>query len=183
MSLQRVDDMSEHWYALRVFYRKSGEMLGEFQRAGWRTYIPMRRVDNMDIHYNNESSREEPVIPSLIFIRTSADYINALHHSSTVPVRPYYEPGTTCPAIIPDCEMETFIYVTTRNCQTLEMVPADLVKGDRVRVTEGVFKGAEGYITRVHGTKRFVVVIEGIAAVATSYIPGKFLEKLPAKKQ
>ena len=58
------------------------------------------------------------------------------------------------------------------------MIPTELVKGDRVRVTEGVFKGAEGYITRVHGTKRFVVVIEGIAAVATSYIPGKFLEKL-----
>ncbi len=177
MSLQLTDDAIEHWYALRVFHRKTGEMLNEFHRAGWRTYIPMRRVENVDIHYN-EIVKEEPVIPSLLFIRTSSDYIMALHRSPTAHVRPYYVPGTTCPAVISDREMETFIYVTTHSCRTLEMIPTELVKGDRVRVTEGVFKGAEGYITRVHGTKRFVVVIEGIAAVATSYIPGKFLEKL-----
>lgn len=175
-----MSDDIMHWYALRVFHRRTAEVLGELRRAGWRTYMPMRRIEDIDIHYN-ESVREEPVIPSLVFLRASSEYIMALHHSPTASARPYYEPGTTCPAVISDHEMDTFIYVTTHGCRQLDMVPTDFVKGDRVRVTEGIFRGAEGYITRVHGTKRFVVVIEGIAAVATSYIPGKYLEKITSE--
>lgn len=53
--------------------------------------------------------------------------------------------------------------------------PAELRRGDRVRVTEGVFK-AEGYIRRVKGNRRLIVSIEGVVAVATTYIPGCFLK-------
>ncbi len=42
----------------------------------------------------------------------------------------------------------------------------------------GPFKGAEGYIVRVKNTKRFIVSIEGVAAVATGYIPKNFIEKI-----
>ena len=47
-----------------------------------------------------------------------------------------------------------------------------------MRVTDGLFKGAEGYIARVHGAKRLIVIVEGVAAVALTYIPKNFLEKL-----
>ena len=47
--------------------------------------------------------------------------------------------------------------------------------GDRVRVTGGVFKGAEGYIKRIKGRRRLIVSITGICAVATSFIPNCFL--------
>ena len=49
----------------------------------------------------------------------------------------------------------------------------------RDRVTGGPFKGAEGYIKRIRGNRRLVVALEGIIAVATTYIPGRFLEKMP----
>ena len=55
--------------------------------------------------------------------------------------------------------------------KNLEAIDISLAKGDRIRVTNGMFKGAEGYITRVHNAKRLIVAIEGIAAVATTYIP------------
>jgi len=74
--------------------------------------------------------------------------------------------------------METFIWVTKTGCKSLEAYNIELVKGDRVRVIDGIFKGAEGYVCRVHGTKRFVVKINGVAAVATTYIPRGFLEKI-----
>ena len=47
-----------------------------------------------------------------------------------------------------------------------------------MRVTGGIFKGAEGYIKRIRGDKRLIVCIEGIIAVATSYIPSVYLEKI-----
>ena len=90
----------------------------------------------------------------------------------------YCAPGTKEPAAIPDREMELFIFALTRECRLLESIDLDFKRGDRVRITEGVLKGAEGYIARVHGTKRFIVVIEGVAAIATVYIPKHFIEKI-----
>ena len=60
----------------------------------------------------------------------------------------------------------------------MESIDQKIVKGDRVKITGGILQGAEGYITRVHGTKRFVVVINGVAAIATGYIPKQFIEKI-----
>ena len=70
-----------------------------------------------------------------------------------------------------------FAYNNT-NKYVLEAIDEKLIKGDKVRVTEGVFKGSEGYIVRVHGTKRFVVLLEGIVAMSTTYIPRTHLEKV-----
>ena len=50
--------------------------------------------------------------------------------------------------------------------------------GDRVRVTGGPLKGAEGYIKRIKKNQRLLVCIEGVIAVATSYIPSELLEKV-----
>lgn len=52
--------------------------------------------------------------------------------------------------------------------------PSDLRSGDRVRVTEGPFKGAEGYIKRIKGNRRLIVSIEGVVAVATNLHSGVF---------
>ena len=45
-----------------------------------------------------------------------------------------------------------------------------------MRVVEGPLKGAEGYIKRIQKNRRLLVAIEGIVAVATSYIPPQFME-------
>ena len=50
--------------------------------------------------------------------------------------------------------------------------------GDRVRVTEGQFKGIEGELIRIKGHKRVVIRLQDVAALATVYIPGNFLEKI-----
>ena len=57
-------------------------------------------------------------------------------------------------------------------------VSEEWTKGDKVRVTGGLFEGAEGYIKRIKGNHRLVVAIEGITAVATSYIPTCYLERI-----
>ena len=50
--------------------------------------------------------------------------------------------------------------------------------GDRVRVIGGPLKGAEGYIKRIRKDQRLLVCVEGVIAVATSYIPNELLEKI-----
>ena len=47
-----------------------------------------------------------------------------------------------------------------------------------VRVTEGPFRGAEGYVKRIRRDRRLLVSIEGIVAVATAFIEPQFLEEI-----
>ena len=58
------------------------------------------------------------------------------------------------------------------------MLNKDLKKGDRVRVVKGPLAGLEGELMRIRGHKRVIIRLEGVASIATSYIPGSFLEKI-----
>ena len=129
-----------HWYALRVFHHRTSEVMARLHDDGWRTYVAMRREENVDIHYNDSRVKDVPVIPSLIFLQAPHDYVLSIYRSPVVPMRPYCTPGTSVPAIIPDAEMNTFIYVTSHCMERMDMVNPNLIKGDRVRVTEGIFR-------------------------------------------
>ena len=154
-----------HWYAYKVFHNKARILRDQLELKGLQCYIPIRKViksANTENTYSNT-----PAVATMAQLR---------QHPYNLWV--YCLPGTNIPATIPDQEMEVFIFVTTKGCQSLESIDQKIVKGDRVKITGGILQGAEGYITRVHGTKRFVVVINGVAAIATGYIPKQFIEKI-----
>ncbi len=50
--------------------------------------------------------------------------------------------------------------------------------GQKVRVINGIYKGAEGYIKRIKKDRKLIVAVSGVAVVAVSYIPQEFLEKI-----
>ena len=166
----------ENWYAYKVFYNKIAAVKLRAEHDGLRCFIPMRLSERVE--QGRVVRTEEPAIASLIFIRSARETMERIRKSFRSRIGVYCHPGTSVPAEISDGEMERFIFVTTTGCRTLEAVDERIVRGDRVRITGGTFAGAEGYITRVHGTKRFVVVIEGIAAIATTFIPRTFIEKI-----
>ncbi len=43
-------------------------------------------------------------------------------------------------------------------------------KGDRVRITDGIFKGMEGEFIRVKGDMRVMVNIQGLTTVAIVFV-------------
>lgn len=140
-------------------------------------YTPLREVES--VVDGQRHVEQQMIMPSLLFLRTTEQWIERLKRLTNDNILPYCEPGTAKLRAIEDGEMELFRFVARTAASTLECVdPALIATSDRVRITAGVFKGHEGYIRRVHGTKRFVVSIEGIAAVATTYIPREFIEKL-----
>lgn len=181
--ISTLTDESEplHWYAYKVFHNKAQILREQLERIGLQYYIPIRKIIKSakpeDSYSNTPTIEMRPVIPSLVFIRTTETTMKQLRQPP-YNLWVYCLPGTNIPAIIPNREMEVFIFVTTKGCQSLESIDQKIVKGDRVKITGGILQGAEGYIIRVHGTKRFVVVINGVAAVATGYIPKQFIEKI-----
>lgn len=168
-----------HWYACKIYHNKMKDFKAQVAACGFEHYIPMRIVSDNGIYAaGTEQPKRAPIIPSLIFVRATDSFANWIRKNPAGYASVYCQPGTSEPAIIRDDDMSTFIFVTTRELQTMEAVSPDLAKGDKVRITEGILKGAEGYITRIHGTRRFIVTIEGVAAVATAFIPKQFIEKI-----
>ena len=87
------------------------------------------------------------------------------------------------PAVIPDSQMKMFRMVCESGVDGLEFYSDESIvnfkQGDRVRVTQdGPLKGVEGYVKRIKKDRRLLVAIEGFVAVATAFIPPKFLEKV-----
>lgn len=167
------------WYALKVFYNKFSLVEKMLQEDAVESYIPKEKTV-MEIN-GRKVTRERPVINSLMFVRCSEDYVRRLQHRLINQIIVYSHRETRRPAAIPEREMRVFILVTSAGDSGLEYFGDERMVnysvGDRVRVTGGIFEGAEGYIRRIKGNRRLVVAIQGVVAVATSYIPSCFLEK------
>lgn len=164
------------WYALRVFHNRAAAVASSVEKSGWECYLPMKTVERTT--RGGRTTVKQPIIPSLLFVRSEKAYVEHIRKHPTGSVSVYCLPGTKDPAAISDEEMRMFIFVTTVGSRNLEAVDPALAQGDRVRITGGVFRGAEGYIARIRNAKRLIVAIEGVAAVATSYIPKDFIEKI-----
>ena len=94
----------------------------------------------------------------------------------------YTDPETRKPGVIRDVEMRSFILVTSadagRNVRYFGADAPEYHTGDRVRVIDGIYKGAEGYIKRIKKDRKLIVTVTGVAVVAVSYIHPDFLEKI-----
>ena len=129
----------------------------------------------------------KPLVTSLLFVyATTAEIaeIDKLLREPTAMGRAkgfvYKTADFTTFATIPAKQMEQFRLVVDSGAGGLEFFADDdftrYQQGSRVRVVSGPMKGAEGYIKRIRRDRRLLVCIEGIIAVATSYIPPEQLE-------
>ena len=150
------------WYAMKVYYNRMTPLRQQLAVDGIDYFIPS-------------------MISSLLFVKASEGYVRQFedgYHGRLWVYRDLLKGGYS---VIPDREMEVFIFVCTAGQQGLSYLGEDKPEyhqGDRVRVTEGMFKGAEGYIKRIKKDRRLVVSVRGVAAVATMYIPPQFLETI-----
>lgn len=170
-----------NWFAFHTFRNGKKSFLKRLEDENIERYIPMKAIRTLATNYD-QAVTYEAIFPSLIFIKTDITTVRKLRQDFFSLASPYTEPGnSSAPAVIPDKEMEIFRFVLEKGCERLDAIdPVDqeLCKGDKVQVLDGVFKGAEGYIVRIKGTRRLVVSINGVAAVATAYIPKEMLQKV-----
>lgn len=162
------------WYALRALHNKGSVVCRMAEADGVEWYTPLREVE--EVVDGKVTTHRTPLMPSLLFLRCSTAYIEHLRRATGDNLIPYCYAHSTTPEPIEDSTMEVFRFVTRTAARTLELVEERGVNDRRVRITGGLFAGSVGYLRRVHGTKRFVVRIEGVAAIATTYIPRQYIE-------
>jgi transcription antitermination factor NusG len=175
--MQTASNEEIGWYALRVFHNKTSQVCAIADKEQVEWYTPLREIE--EVVAGRVVLREERVMPSLLFVRSTPEFIAKLKVATADNILTYNEPGTNKPMVIDDEEMSKFMFVVRTSAKEVESIDIDRLNlHDRVRISGGIFAGMEGYIARVHGTKRFVVRIEGIAAIATTYIPKQYIQKL-----
>lgn len=156
-----------HWYALRVRAARLQELMTGGEEAGYEAFAPTG------------------VINTLLFLRCAESELRRFVDDNRPYAWAYYNAEGTAPAPIRDREMEVFRFVVTAGREGLELLGDDRPEyheGDRVRVTGGPFKGAEGHIKRIKRDRRLVVTVTGVVAVATAYIHPSMLERIDAPK-
>ena len=177
------NDAELHWYAFKVFYNKVFEIDKAIRKMHIQTYFPI--VKSYKLVGESRKTIVKPAISSLIFVHCTNDAVLQLKDdqilSGRVMLYTHVTDGIRMPSPIDENEMRVFMLVTSVDDDRLEYFNVDSVdykKGQHVRVIEGPYKGCVGYIKRVKGNRRLLVSVEGIALVATSYIPSAFLEKI-----
>lgn len=175
------DKSNIHWYALKVFYNKVFEIEDLLAKDKIESYIP---CETTLVERGGVKKRiRRPVISSLLFFHSTEKQAMALQQRLTDRVILYTRiiDMKKEPLAIPEREMNLFMLVSSSGEKGVEYLGDDRIEfhsGEHVRVTDGSFKGAEGYIHRIKGNRRLIVSIQGVCAVATSYIPQCFLVKI-----
>jgi transcription antitermination factor NusG len=101
--------------------------------------------------------------------------------STALPIRYIMDRVNHKPITVPTREMENFIKVAGTYDEKLVYLSPDMgnfVRGERVRIIGGMFAGAEGIFVRVKGDRRVVVNVEGLVAVATTFVHPSMIEKI-----
>lgn len=124
----------------------------------------------------------QKVLPSYMFIHTDEKTAKRFREQQFGYAYLYAEKGEgKKPIVVPDDQMEVFRIVTSvldAKVDVLPGTPEDYAVGDKVRVTDGPFKGAEGYVRRIRKDRRLVIIVSGVAALATVHVPQELLEKV-----
>ena len=160
---KKVKMEEHHWYAAKVFFNKTAPIVSYLQAYSVRFYLP------------------SDIIPSLLFLYVTSDALHDFQSKFYDRLWIYSDRLTHRPSAIPDREMQLFIFVTSAGKKGLIYLGEDRPEyhiGDRVRVTSGPFKGAEGHIKRIKKDRRLIITISGIAAVATTFIHPSLLEPI-----
>lgn len=168
------------WYAIRVTYNRELKVKHELDRKHIENFLPMK----YRIVQRGERQIKElvPAIHNLIFVYMTKEDLADYKSSTTLPIRYIMDREKRQPITIPEKQMQNFITVAGTRDEHLVYLDSSCSSfhnGDKVRVTGGLFEGAEGYFIRIKGDRRVVVSIEGIATVATAFIHPSLIEKIP----
>ena len=167
------------WYVLRVSYSRELKVQEKLHESGVESFIPMMwRSVNVA---GRLEKRLLPAVNNLCFARWTRqeieDFIKGYGESS--PVHFYWDRTSACPMTIPEKSMEDFIKVASsldEDLIYLTEIYGKLREGQMVKVKDGPLKGVTGRVVRIRKSRRILVELPGMLAVASTYVPSEMLE-------
>ncbi|MBQ3612502.1 MAG: UpxY family transcription antiterminator [Bacteroidales bacterium] len=169
------------WYAVRVTYGRELKFRQQLMEAGFEAFVPMCR--KKAVKNGVSSVVVVPAVSNLCFVNSEKSLIEdfMLSLGEACPARFMWDKARSAPMVVPDKAMSDFIricMVMSDEVLYLQDITAKLREGRKVRVVDGPFAGVEGVVVRVKRSRRVMVELPGMFAVATTYVHPKDLELL-----
>lgn len=174
------------WYPMRVTYGREVKVKEALDNLGIENFLPMH-YELVDPGDGNKKRMLVPAIHNLIFIYDSREDITLLKTTRREfqPLRyitkRFAESIDDNILTVPDSQMQNFIRVASvQDDSVMFLETGDYINkiGQRVQITEGYFAGVEGVVKRIKKNKHVVVQLEGLAAVAITYVPATCLREI-----
>ena len=175
----------KQWHVLQAKFNGALKAQKLFNDLGVDCYVPM---EVRDVTVKGMATRRKlmPIFQNIIFaditeaqlreIRAENSYLWCL---STLSLD-----GRRTLMTVPRKQMQTFIDFVGEHfseVKYLDVASFDLKKGERVRITEGLFAGKEGTFVKVKGkrSRQIVVAIDGLIAVSIAHKnPAEIVERI-----
>ena len=165
-----------HWYAAYTRRNREFAVKERLDKLGVENFLPTEELVR-ETPFGRKKAMV-PLIHGMIFIRTDKETSFSLLNDYSLRIVYLKDIEGRHSLIIPDKQMADFMFLLDVASKGIEVLNKDLKKGDRVRVVKGPLAGLEGELMRIRVHKRVIISLEGVASIATSYIPGSFLEKI-----
>ena len=139
------------------------------------------------IRMPGKKPRSRSLIPRVLFIKVAPSRAIELENESRkitdvmpAPFWIYRYPRDNSIQVIPQESINLLKMLTAEDTTKCEIFKkTDFRPKERVRVTDGIYKGYTGYVQRVKKNLHVVVKIEGVCMVLLPFIHPDMLEKIP----
>lgn len=171
----------KNWFAIRITYGRELLLKDMLDVEKIENFIPMRY--DYILKNGRRLRKLVPAIHNLVFVHSTRQKIDELKEKFGIKIPMRYVMNRTShqPIIIPDAQMRSFILVSgSYDEAVLYIEPAELAltKGQKVRIIDGIFKGVIGEFVRIRHDRRVVVNIEGVMAIATTFVHSSLVEPI-----
>lgn len=169
----------ERWYAIRVSYGRVMKFSAHLQDVGIECFVPMCR--KKVVRGEKTETKILPAVSNLCFVHSTRAVIDEIFLSMGENKTAHYiwDKATRQPIFVPDKPMQDFMQISkvmSDDVLYLKDITMKLRAGQKVKVTDGPFKGVEGLVIRVKRSRRVVVDFPGLLAIATTYVQPQHLE-------
>ncbi len=175
MDIHKVEHIDLHWFAAKTRPRQEKSIKNRLDTLDIVNFVPLR-TEIRQWKYRKKKVIV-PVIPHLVFIRSDYKTCNDLIQQHGMKIWFMKDLVSKQNLIVPEKQMNDFIFLMNAREGNVEVLSTNLKQGDKVLVTEGVFKGIEGELVKINNKQKVVVNLKGIIAVSVE-IKSLFLEKI-----
>ena len=175
MLTDSIQPEERKWYVayVRLFHeRKTAEKLAAM---GIESFVPVRE----EIHQWSQRKKKvmRVLIPQMIFIHaTPKERLEALTLAS---ISHYMVlRGEHTPAVIPDRQMQQFMFMVDYSEESIEMYNSPLQPGQSIKVIKGPLAGIEGELMEIEGKSKVIVRLDLLGCAGVD-MPIGFVEAIP----
>lgn len=181
---KEVSKATPVWFVLRVTYQREMMAKEVLDSLNIANFLPTEKVRRRTPQ-GKYVTVVQPAIHNYLFVHTTKDVVDDLKQFR-LPYLRYVmttDSGVRNILTVPDYQMENFIAIAGNEDEQAEFLNIEDLRfsqGDKVRILGGPFAGVEGIYMRTSNTrsKRVVVQVAGMFAVATTTLPLSMVEKI-----